>query len=89
MQKNTGMLIGAWSGEKDLMDAMRGSSGGRTVLRATVRANPGTKLMVDGASETVPESGMLVLTRPQGRLSIDSAEKVHAKIEYEFDETLN
>ncbi len=86
MEANSGMLIGSWSRGKNLIDAMRGSSGTRTILSVRIRTAPGTRLLHDGEAQVVPESGIFLCEAPGKILLIDSDERVHARVEYEFEE---
>lgn len=88
MDYSSGMLIGKWSREKNILELMRGESEERVLRSVTIRALPGTVLLVDGREERVPETGVLKGILPGRSLCISSTEKVHARIEYQFDETL-
>ncbi len=88
MDANSGMLIGSWTREKDLLEAMRGKHGSRTILSVSVRTAPGTRLLFDGEAAVVPESGLLRGDAPKASLCIDSDARVYARVEYQFEETL-
>lgn len=88
MDYSSGMLVGKWSRERNILELMRGESEERIIRSVTIRALPGTVLLVDGREERVPETGVLKGILPAKSLCISSTEKVHAKIEYQFDETL-
>jgi len=87
MDANSGMLIGSWSREKDLLSAMRGARGSRTILSVSVRTAPGTRLLLDGVCVVVPEGGLLRCEAPKTALCVDSDARVYARIEYQFEET--
>ena len=88
MDISSGMLVGKWSSSRNILNLMRGDSGERIILCASVRAAAGTGLIVDGQDMTVPESGVLRDLLPKEELRIRGAEKVHAKIEYQFEEDM-
>ncbi len=86
MDLSSGMLVGKWPATRNILDLMRGDSGERTIFSARIRAAAGTQIVVDGQTLTVPETGFLVDLKPAESIYILGAEKVHAKIEYQFEE---
>lgn len=86
MDVRSGMLLGKWSCDRNVLDLLLGENGARVILEASVRAAAGTKLRVDGQEMTVQQSGSLSGLRPKQELRFLCNESVQARIDYRVEE---